>query len=90
MNSSNSSSASPLVRPFTACVIIDAEAFEMAQPEPLNATSLIVSPSICDKHLEHVAAERIISQRFFTRLFDLAKVSRILVVFEDGFLIKLV
>ena len=27
-------------------VIMDAEAFEMAQPEPLNATSLIVSPSI--------------------------------------------
>jgi hypothetical protein len=30
----------------TACVIIEAEAFEIAQPEPLKATSLTRSSSI--------------------------------------------
>ena len=32
--------------PFTACVIIDADAFEIAQPEPLKATSFTLSSSI--------------------------------------------
>ena len=31
--------------PFTASVINDAEAFEIAQPDPWNAASLITSPS---------------------------------------------
>jgi len=32
-------------RPFTASVIIDADAFEMAQPLPVNATSATRSAS---------------------------------------------
>ena len=44
-NFSKNASASRTVLPFSSSVIIDAEAFEMAQPVPWNARSLIVSPS---------------------------------------------
>ena len=44
-NCSNSARASSTVLPLTASVISDAEAFEIAQPEPWNATSLMTSPS---------------------------------------------
>ena len=44
-NLSNSSRACSTVLPLSASVISDADAFEMAQPEPWNATSLITSPS---------------------------------------------
>ena len=38
-------SASARRFPFSACVIIDADALEMAQPEPSKLTSRMVSPS---------------------------------------------
>ena len=42
---SNSARASLSVLPFTASVISDAEAFEMAQPDPRKLTSLMTPPS---------------------------------------------
>ena len=39
--------ASATVLPLSASVISDADAFEIAQPDPWNATSVIASPSSC-------------------------------------------
>jgi len=44
-NRSKTLSASAVVLPFTLCVIIDAEALEMAHPEPWKLMSRIESPS---------------------------------------------
>ena len=71
-------------------VIIDADAFEIAQPEPLNATSLTVSPSISDINTQSVAAQRILAVRIVVCILDLAKISRVLVVVEDRVLVKIV
>jgi hypothetical protein len=46
-NRSNSDRASATVLPFSRSVMSDAEALEIAQPDPSNAISEIRSSSIC-------------------------------------------
>ena len=51
----------PRVLPFTLSVISDAEAVEIAQPEPSKATSSTTSSSTRQVHRELVAAQRVVA-----------------------------
>ncbi len=77
-------------RPSTQSVISDADAFEIAQPEPWNADVGDDVAVDLTNRFEPVAAERIVALGVMPRALEHAEVPRPPVVVEDDFLVEIV
>ena len=88
-NCSVSALASAAVCPLTAIVIIDADAFEIAQPVPTKRTSAEAVAVHLDPHRDLVAAERVASLWRGRGVREWAVVPGRPVVVEDDALIEL-
>ena len=85
---SKSRPASARLRPLTASVISDADAFEIAQPDPSNEMPAIRSAVELHVECQAVAAERIVALRGAGGAGQRTVVSRPAVVVEDDFLVE--
>ena len=88
-NRSKRASASARVLPFTLSVIIEAEAVEMAQPVPWNATS--ADAIAVERQVDGlaVAAERVVALGLAVGVREGVEVARPLAVVEDDFLVEI-
>ena len=86
----NKTSASWRVLPFNVSVISDADATEMAQPAPMNLTSLTISFSSFSWRVSRSPHSGIEAFGFGARIFHGAEVARLFRVIDDDFLIQIV